>query len=213
MDLNREKKLRKSGFKTIAGIDEAGRGPISGPVTAAAATIVNDDNNELKITNSELKEIKDSKKLTEKQREHFYNLLNECSWIEWATSRVGPKIIDKINILEATKLAMRRAVDNLNKKLTDQVEFLMIDGNFKIDSKISQKPIIKGDEKVFLISVASIIAKVSRDRAMKRYDKIYPGYGFARHKGYPTTFHRKRVKQAGPCKIHRKTFKPIKNML
>ena len=182
----------------IAGIDEAGRGPLAGPVVASAiiAPVLN-----IKAT--------DSKKMTAKQREEVFEFLKSHPEVEWGIGRVSEKVIDRINILEATKLAMRRAVVNLEKKLSYQIGFLLIDGNFGIGTNKPQKSIIKGDEKVFLISLASIVAKVTRDRGMARYHKQYPRYEFACHKGYGTKAHYKMLAKHGPCKIHRKTFRGV----
>ena len=153
--------------------------------------------------------INDSKKLTPRKREKLFKILTNPPaggpQIKWGIGRVSEKVIDKINILEATKLAMKIAIQKLNKK----PKFLIIDGNFKINSSISQKSIIKADEKVFSCASASILAKVSRDRMMERYHQKYPQYGFDQHKGYPTKLHRKMLKKYGPCKIHRRTFKPV----
>ena len=197
--LQEEKRLWKKGYKYVACLDEAGRGPLAAPVVAAAVMI----NPKSKI--QDLK-IKDSKKLTAKKREEFYKILTNHHQIEWGIGRVSEKVIDKINILEATKLAMKRAIQKLNKK----PKFLIIDGNFKINSSISQKSIIKADEKVFSCASASILAKVTRDRMMERYHQKYPQYRFNQHKGYPTKLHRKMLKKYGPCKIHRRTFKSVK---
>jgi len=194
-----EKKLLKQGFKSVAGLDEAGRGPLSGPVVAAAVII--------KSNEKFLKGINDSKKLSEKQRDYFYKILMRHKEIKRGIGIVSEKVIDKINILEATKLAMQKAVEDLGLK----PDFLLIDGNFTLrqaqgEKYILQKSIIKGDAKVISISAASIIAKVTRDRIMLKYDKKYPEYGFKKHKGYPTLSHRKILKKIGPCPIHRKTF-------
>lgn len=195
--LKEEKKLWKGGFKKIAGVDEAGRGPLAGPVIAAAV-----------IVNKKFfqKKLKDSKKITPQKREEIYQLLINNHNIEWGIGRVSEKIIDKINIFEATKLAMRKAIDDLRRK----PDFLLLDGNFRINSPIPQKPIIKGDEKVFSVALASILAKVKRDRIMKRYAKKFPRYGFEKHKGYPTKYHFKMLKRYGSCKIHRRSFGPVK---
>lgn len=209
MDLREEKKLWRKGFKRVAGLDEAGRGPLAGPVTATAVTIWQIPNSKFQIANK-LKKIRDSKKLSPKRREEFYKILIECPAIEWGIGRVGPKVIDRVNILEATKLAMKRAVENLERKNKTKIDFLVLDGNFKIDHEISQRPIIKADQKIFSCQAASIISKVTRDRAMKRYHKKYPQYGFDKHKGYPTKFHLKMLKKYGSCKIHRETFGPVK---
>ncbi|XOB41659.1 MAG: ribonuclease HII [Candidatus Nealsonbacteria bacterium] len=204
-----EKKLRRKGYRYVVGLDEAGRGALCGPVVAAAVVI----NSKLKMQNAKLQfkmqnlKIKDSKKLSPKKREALYKLLIKNPNIEWGIGRVSEKVIDKINILEATKLAMIKAI----KKLKRKPKFLIIDGNFKLNLPIPQKSIIKADEKVFSCAAASIIAKVYRDRIMRRYHKKYPQYGFDRHKGYPTWQHRKMLKKHGPCKIHRKTFRPVKS--
>jgi len=197
----------------VAGLDEAGRGPLAGPVTAAAVMI--------KIFNFQsaswrtifkqfpmiqFSKLRDSKKLSKKQREEFYKLITRSPTIKWGIGRVSEKVIDKINILEATKLAMLKAI----KKLKRKPDFLILDGNFKIDTSILQKSVVKGDEKVFSCACASILAKVYRDRIMQRYHKKYPKYRFDLHKGYPTKLHLKILKKCGPCKIHRKSFRPVK---
>lgn len=205
IDLNQERKTWKQGFKIIGGLDESGRGPIAGPVTAAVLVIKERDWH----PPDSLKEVDDSKSLSRSQRETIYEALNECSEIEWATGRVSSTVIDRINILEATKLAMERAIGNLKEK----VDFLMIDGNFKIDSPTKQQSFIGGDKQIFSIAAASIIAKVSRDRAMRRYHRKFPGYDFNKNKGYPTKFHKKKVREKGPCEIHRKTFKPVSSVV
>jgi len=209
-NFNEERKLWKKGVNFVVGIDEAGRGPLAGPVIACAITIP-----EFPISNFQFpKNVKDSKKLSAKKREEIYKLLKKNPDVKWGIGRVSEKIIDKINILQATKLAMRRAVKNLSKKGTgflsaerNPVPFLLIDGNFGIDLDFPQKSIIKGDQKVFSCAAASIIAKVSRDRMMIKYHDKYPEYGFNRHKGYGTKLHREAIKKYGFCDIHRKTFR------
>ena len=177
---------------------------MAGPVVAGAVFIK---------PNSKflLKGINDSKKLSEKQREDFYEILINHKDVKWGVGIVSEKMIDKINILEATKLAMIKSF----KKLTPDA--LLIDGNFIVrqngcTKKILQKSIIKGDQKVFSISAASIIAKVTRDRLMQKYHKQYPQYGFDKHKGYGTALHIAKLKKFGVCKIHRKTFYPVTKM-
>lgn len=193
-----ERKLWKKGYKKIACLDEAGRGPLAGPVTAVAVIV-----RQFSITNyQQFSKIRDSKKLTAKKREEFYKILTKNPNIKWGVGSVSEKIIDKINILEATKLAMERAINNLGKK----PDFLILDGKMKIDLPISQKSIIKADEKVFSCAAASIIAKVTRDRMMQRLHKKYPKYGFDKHKGYLTKYHRKMLKKYGRCAIHRNSF-------
>ena len=216
-----EKRLWRQGCKRVFGLDEAGRGPLSGPVVAAAIAI------NPKFKNS-LKKIKDSKKLSPKRREEIFEIIKDHPQIGWGIGRVSEKVIDRINILEATKLAMKRAVLNLEKKFSKenkkgkrlvqksydrrilaQADFLLIDGNFSLYLDIPQKSIIKGDEKVFSCALASVVAKVIRDRAMGRYHKKYPNYGFDKHKGYGTELHRRNIKKYGICKIHRKTFRLV----
>jgi ribonuclease HII len=201
-NFNKEIKLHKAGFNFIAGLDEVGRGPLAGPVLAAAVLLKSGANNLLKGIN-------DSKKISEKQRNYFYDILINNENIEWGIGIVSEKIIDKINILEATKLAMRRAVEQLQKKVGGKIDYLVIDGNFKINSDIPQKSFIKGDQKVLSISVASIIAKVSRDKIMEKIDKKYPKYKFCNHKGYGTSLHFEMIEKYGPCPIHRLSFFPF----
>jgi ribonuclease HII len=197
-----EKKLWKKGYKVVVGLDEAGRGPLAGPVVAAAVSII--PNSKFQIP-----KLRDSKKLTLKKREEFFKIITETSNIKWGIGKVSEKVIDKINIFEATKLAMKRAIKSLERKLKRKANFLILDGNFKIDLKIPQKSIVRGDEKVLSCAMASIIAKVTRDRIMEKYAKKFPEYGFEKHKGYGTKFHLKMLKKYGPCKIHRRSFFPI----
>lgn len=204
-NLREEKKLYKKGYKMVVGIDEAGRGPLAGPVVAVAFCLVCKDDRSLASGEAKLRRntIKDSKQLSAKQREEIYEVLKKDPGVEWGIGKVSERVIDKINILQATKLAMKRAVKNLNKK----ADFLLIDGNFGLDIDVLQKSIVKGDQKVFSVAAASIIAKVTRDRMMINYHKKYPEYCFDRHKGYPTQQHRQFIKQYGFCQIHRKTFR------
>ncbi len=194
--LQEEKRLRRKGYKKIAGVDEVGRGPLSGPVVACAVVIKNS-------SRVSLEEVRDSKKLTAKQRERLYNLLTKSPEIEWGIGRVSEKVIDRINILQATRLAMKRAVQKINKK----PNFLILDGRMTLDLDIPQKSIVKADEKVLCCACASVIAKVTRDRMMQRYHKKYPLYCFNQHKGYPTRLHRKMLRKYGSCKLHRQSFK------
>ncbi len=210
-NLSEEKKLWRKGFKRVVCLDEAGRGPIAGPVTAAAVTIWPAT---LKII---LKDIKDSKKLSQKKREKFYKLITKNPAIKWGIGVVSEKIIDKINIKNAAELAMEKALNNLKFKIKSsksKIDYLIIDGNHIRNNKlkfIKHKLIVKADEKVFSCAAASIIAKVTRDRIMIRYHKKYPKYRFDLHKGYLTKLHLKMLKKHGPCRIHRKSFVPIKN--
>lgn len=201
-DFKEEKKLWKQGYKFVVGIDEAGRGPLAGPVVAGAAMVKINK----KLKQLESLKVNDSKKISPKRREEIYKVLIKHSQIYWGAGRVSEKVIDRINIFKATKLAMQRAIKNLEKKNSQAVDFLIIDGNFKINFKAPQKSIVKGDEKVFSCAAASIIAKVVRDKAMKKYHKKYPRYHFDRHKGYGTKLHFRMLEKYGYCKIHRKTF-------
>ncbi len=216
-----EKKMRKLGYKVVTGLDEVGRGSLAGPVVAVAVTIMRVKKGNRKYDlfwiekNKDIfADVKDSKMLREKKREEVCRILENSPAIKWGIGKVFPKAIDKINILEATKLAMARAVANLEKKVSQKTDCLIIDGRIKIKCShaVFQKAIVKADEKVFSCSAASIIAKVKRDSLMRRYHKDYPQYGFAKHKGYGTKFHFAALKKYGPCKIHRKTFEPIKSM-
>jgi ribonuclease HII len=202
-NFSEEKKLWRQGCKCVIGIDEAGRGPLAGPVVAACVFV----NSEKILKNKILKNINDSKKISEKQREEIYKILINHKDIKWGVGIVSEKIIDKINILQATKLAMEKSFKKIN------ADFLLLDGNFKIHCATEQKSIIKGDQKVFSIAAASIIAKVTRDKLMQKYHKKYPQYGFDKHKGYGTKLHMDNIEKFGPCKIHRKTFYPVNKYL
>jgi len=217
--------MKKNLNKIIVGIDEVGRGPLAGPVIAAAVTIRQIPNSKFQyskhVSNFVLRasnlRFRDSKKLSPKKREKFYRILTTHPEIEWGIGRVSEKMIDKINIKNAAELAMEKALQNLKSKIKIpkfQI-FLIIDGNNIKNLKLityNLKLIVKGDEKVFSCAAASIIAKVTRDRIMERYHHRYPRYGFDKHKGYGTKFHFKMLKKYGPCKIHRKTFRPVKNL-
>ena len=204
-----EKNLWRKGFKRIVGLDESGRGPLAGPVLAAAVLVKAEC--KFKFGN-DFTGINDSKKLSKKKRERFYKLIIRNPFIEWGIGRVSEKAIDKINILEASKLAMIKAVENLKSKAKNlKIDYLVIDGNFKIDYPLLQKPIIKADEKVFSCMAAGIIAKVVRDRLMDKCHKKYPLYGFDKNKGYPTKQHFQAIKKHGSIKIHRKSFRLLKN--
>jgi len=198
--IREELKLFKKGYRIIAGLDEVGRGSIAGPVAAAAVIIP------WPYRCPWFKEVRDSKKLSFQKREEIFNQLKKYPEIKWAVGYVSSSLVDKYNILSATKMAMISAL----KKLLIFPEYLLIDGGFVLDNIfIKQKVINKGDEKVFSIALASVIAKVSRDRLMKKYHRKYPQYRFDLHKGYATRLHLKRLYQYGPCQIHRKSFRPV----
>ncbi len=200
--------------KVFIGIDEVGRGCIAGPVVAASVYLnkynldfSKDINN---IKNIEIfKQIKDSKKLSEKKREFLYDFIKKN--MVCGIGIVDEKIIDEINILNATKLAMLKSVKDISKKL-NKINLLLIDGNSKINSNIEQITIVKGDSKSYSIAAASIFAKVTRDRIMLNYDKLYPKYDFKNNKGYPSKKHVLALEEYGVLSIHRKTFKPVKKL-
>ncbi|MFA6252520.1 MAG: ribonuclease HII [Candidatus Paceibacterota bacterium] len=202
MTNHEELKLNKAGYNHVAGIDEAGRGPLAGPVVAACALITDWDIDKV-ILNS----VKDSKKLSEKKREYIFEYIKDLPSIKWGIGIVNEKKIDEINILNATKLAMAESARDLASK--HPIDILIIDGNSLIDFPLEQRAIIKADDKIFSCSLASIIAKVTRDRIMYAYASEYPQYQFEKHKGYGTKIHINAIKQYGPCEIHRKTFNPI----
>ena len=193
-----EKQALLSGYKVIAGVDEAGRGPLAGPVVAAAVVLPE---------NFDVPGINDSKKLSEKKREALFPVIKSRA-IAFGIGMAEHEEIDRINILQASLLAMRRAVEAL-KILPD---YLLIDGKFTIDSTIDQRSVIKGDALSLSIAAASILAKVSRDRMMVALDLRYPEYGFSRHKGYPTKAHKEAILTHGPCPIHRKSFRGVKDI-
>ncbi len=197
---------RERGYRLIIGIDEAGRGPLAGPVVASAV-LLNDDDFQSPI--------RDSKKLTERQREKACVEIFEKAQV--GVGIISSSVIDQVNILEATYLAMSRAVRQLlykyyadhkqDEKFIQQF-CLLVDGNrFKSDLRIDYVTVVQGDSKVLSIACASIVAKVTRDRIIKAYDQVFPGYGLAQHKGYPTVKHKEALRQYGPSPIHRRTFK------
>lgn len=193
-----EKQLYQEGYTYIAGIDEVGRGPLAGPVVAAAVILPLD---------FYLPGVNDSKALSEKKRQRLSVQIKESA-LSWAIGIVSPAVIDRDNILNATYEAMRIA----GKALLPKPEFLLIDAVKIPDININQLAIIKGDALSISIACASIIAKTERDEIMKGYDLLYPHYGFARHKGYATREHLLALEEYGPCPIHRHSFEPIKSM-
>jgi len=211
LDLAEEQNLFNQGYKFIAGIDEAGRGPLAGPVVAACAVCSPGIFKKRRTSacspfSDELELIKDSKKLTPKKREELFKVINE-EFCEVSIGICDHKTIDKINILQAAFLAMKKAIGGLKQK----PNFVLLDGRFKIPNcSYRQKAIARGDELVFSIAAASIIAKVTRDRIMFRMHQLYPNYGFDQHKGYGTKLHLERLSKYGPCPIHRMSFKPIR---
>lgn len=190
--LKYENEALSKGYKSICGVDEAGRGPLAGPVCAAAVI----------LPKGEIIEgVNDSKKLTEKKREALYDVIKEKS-VAYSIAFATVEEIEEMNILNATMLAMKRAVDGLDIP----ADYAMIDGNKIPNLNIPAEYVIKGDANSMSIAAASILAKVTRDRLCADYEKEYPQYGFAKHKGYGTKLHREMILKYGPCKIHRMSF-------
>ncbi len=193
-----ENKVIASGYSAVCGVDEAGRGPLAGPVCAAAVILPQ---------NTVIDGVNDSKKLSEKKREQLFDVITEKA-LAYCVAWASVEEIEEINILNAAMLAMKRAVEGLSIK----ADFALIDGNKTPDLDIPAYSIVKGDARSMSIAAASILAKVSRDRLMYEYDTKYPQYNFAKHKGYGTTLHREMILKYGPCEIHRPSFlKKIKN--
>ncbi|NDD58898.1 MAG: ribonuclease HII [Chlamydiae bacterium] len=194
-----ESKARASGYKIIAGVDEAGRGPLAGPVVAAACILPE---------GFFLPGITDSKSLTSKQRKQLFKEIQSKEEIQYAIGIVDAQKIDQINILQATLLAMQIAVSNLSSS----ADFILVDGNQIPNWSYRSQAIVKGDSLSHSISMASVIAKETRDNIMDQYEAQYPGYGFGKHKGYGTKDHIEALTKMGPCPIHRKSFEPMKSM-
>lgn len=197
-DYEFEKAAVNSGFSCICGVDEAGRGPLAGPVCAAAVILPE---------GAVIEGLDDSKKLTEKKREKLYDVIKTTA-VAYSVAYGTLEEIETVNILEATYLAMNRAIEGLSVK----PDFALIDGNrVPRGIKIPCETIVKGDSKSMSVAAASVLAKVTRDRLMLEYDKKYPEYNFKKHKGYGTKEHTELIKQYGPCEIHRLSF--LKNIL
>ncbi|HHV65211.1 MAG TPA: ribonuclease HII [Peptococcaceae bacterium] len=191
-----ESMLYQEGYNLIAGVDEAGRGPLAGPVVAAACILPR------KI---DLPGLNDSKKLTQKKREELFSKIKEQA-LAYSIGSASPEEIDQLNILQATKLAMKRAL----AKLTLSPDYVLIDGRDELAISIPQKAVIDGDALSASIAAASILAKVTRDEFMCKMHKLYPEYSFDLHKGYPTRLHLEALKKFGPCPLHRRSFSPLK---
>lgn len=187
-----EEKARQNGYKFICGCDEAGRGPLCGPVVAAAVILPD---------GLIIEGLDDSKKLTERKREKLYDVIIEKA-LAYAICEASPAEIDEINILNASMLAMRRAVEALEIP----ADFALIDGNCSRGFGIPTETVVGGDKKSYSIAAASILAKVTRDRQCIELDREYPEYGIAKHKGYPTKDHMDKVREIGPAPIYRKSF-------
>ncbi len=197
--------LTKAQARFIAGLDEAGRGALAGPVVAAAVILPLAEPEHLK----ELHEVNDSKQLTAKVRKHLFSRITQYA-LAYGIGAVPAVVVDEIGIIPATKQAMREAISHL----TPAPQFLLIDGRIRLQTlPTPQQAVIRGDAKSLSIAAASILAKVTRDRQMIEFDAQYPQYGFARHKGYGTAQHMAALDEYGPCAIHRFTFSPLKRPL
>jgi ribonuclease HII len=195
-----ERRLIARGFEFVAGVDEAGRGPLAGPVVAGCAVLSADSDYHL---------FQDSKKLTEKKRNRLFELL-ASSGTPIGTGIVSPREIDTLNILQASLLAMKRAVLDCETRFSCSLSFLLVDGKFTLPVELPQQALVKGESKSASIAAASILAKVTRDRIMAEYHTLYPRYNFKKHKGYPTKAHRAAIAEFGPSPIHRRTFRGVR---
>lgn len=201
MDFSRESKAHQMGYSLVAGIDEAGRGPLAGPVVAAACILPQDFVDELGIN--------DSKKLSPQKRKTIYEALLNSPSIHIGIAEVSPQEIDELNILGATLYAMRKAVE----KLPHVPSYLLVDGNADPKISIPTETVVKGDSLSYSIAAASILAKEYRDALMQELDKTYPGYGFKDHMGYPTRKHLEAIENLGVTPMHRKSFAPVRKAL
>ena len=197
-----EERLIAQGYRLIAGIDEVGRGPLAGPVVAAAVILP------LEERPSWLSRVRDSKQLAPSQRESIFDRMLE-SGVAFGVGSVSHEVIDERGIAPATRLAMRRAIEHLSTR----PDYLLIDFMHLPGIRIPQKGLVDGDSLCLSIATASIVAKVTRDRLMVELDSQFPGYGLAQHKGYGTSEHLEALQRLGPCAIHRKTFRPVRDRL
>lgn len=195
-----ERELRSKGFRVICGVDEVGRGPLAGPVLAACAVLPED---------FDVLGVDDSKRLSEKKRGELYALIREKA-VAVGIGSADSATIDEINILQATRLAMMRAIENADASLDGAIDFVIFDAMRIDEVKKPQLSLIKGDSRSASVAAASIIAKVTRDRMMRELDTVYPGYGFAKNKGYGTAEHYRGIKEHGITPIHRRSF--LKNL-
>lgn len=202
-----ERPLWQAGLMRIAGVDEVGRGPLAGPVVAAAAVLPpawEEEGLPLKLQG-----LNDSKQLSEAQRERFFEFLQGSNEVCYGVAIIEAEIIDRINILHATHRAMSEALSQLKPS----PQHVLVDGTPVKSIGLPQTAIVKGDGRSYSIAAASVLAKVTRDRMMVDFDRRWPGYGFAVHKGYPTPRHLAALKAQGPCEIHRRSFAPVANLL
>jgi ribonuclease HII len=202
--LSYERELWQKGLTRVAGVDEAGCGPLAGPVVAGAVMFPCGWS-ETGLA-SELRGLNDSKQLTEAQRERYYAILTAHPEIRYAVARVDVEVIDRINIYQASHRAMNLALDQLQPP----PEHVLVDGRPVKSMRFPNTPLVKGDARSYSIAGASVLAKVTRDRLMREFDRLYPGYGFADHKGYGTPQHLAAITALGPCPIHRRSFSPFR---
>ena len=193
-ELTCERELFQKGYRLVAGADEVGRGPLAGPVVAAAVILPLEEE-------KSILGIDDSKKLSKKKRKSLAEKIKESA-VAYAIEEVDEETIDKINILQATRLAMKRAIE----KLSPRPDFVLTDGNMTLDISVPQESVVKGDAKIASIGAASILAKVYRDALMEKYAEAFPYYGFERNAGYGTRAHIEAIREMGICTIHRRTF-------
>lgn len=202
--LAHERELWASGITQVAGVDEAGCGPLAGPVVSAAVVLPREWVESGVPT--ELRDLNDSKQLSAEQRDTFFSILTSHTGIRFAIATIDVEMIDRINIRQAAWRGMNQALDRLDPR----AEHVLVDGLAIRWLKYPQTALVKGDAKSYSIAAASVLAKVTRDRMMLEFEKLYPGYGFAEHKGYGTPRHLEAIAQLGPCPIHRRTFVPIR---
>jgi ribonuclease HII len=199
-----ERELWQKGLTFVAGVDEAGCGPLAGPVVASAVVFpcAWSENG----LSTDLRGLNDSKQLTEAQREKYYSILTSHPEIRWAVSSVEVELIDRINIHQAAHRAMNLALNQLQPP----PEHVLVDGRPVKSMRFPNTALVKGDARSYSIAGASVLAKVTRDRVMREFDRLYPGYGFAEHKGYGTPQHLAAIRALGPCPIHRRSFSPFR---
>lgn len=198
-----EKKLWKKGFKIVVGIDEAGRGPLAGPVVAGCVCITSPD--------QVVEIVRDSKKMTERQRNEAYDLIIKKSQ-GYGVGIVDAKRIDKVGIRQAVLEAMTKAVEETEKMLKQRVDYIIADGGIMLIEDYNMESINHGDLNHYSIAAGSVLAKVTRDRIMNQYANQYPKYGFEKHVGYGTKLHMEMIQKYGPCEIHRMSFAPLCNL-
>ena len=203
LNMDYEKALSQKGFSFICGVDEVGRGPWAGPIVAVATIIMNHESRILNLP------INDSKRLTEARREEIFEIVKDDKNIHHSVAFISAEEIDKIGLGVANHLVLKKAVEGLSQK----PDCVLVDSFVINDLGIKQEKIIKGDAKIFSIALASIIAKVSRDRYMRELAKKYPGYGFEQHKGYGTKKHQEAIEKYGICQEHRRSFRPIRDTI